>query len=143
MSYLFISHVEEDADVAKKISVSLEKLGYRTEHFNRDISLGEDYFLMIEQIIKQSQAIIHIISPNSLLSRRVLVEVALSNETGKPLVLLLKGITYAELQQSQHEWLVSRPVSYMLVPPQGPEAIVPRIVSELKSLSKKRAKDWR
>jgi hypothetical protein len=134
LSYLFISHVEEDAEVAKEISISLEKLGYRTGHFNCDIALGEDYLLMIRQIIKQSQVIIHIISPNSLLSRRVLSEVALSNQARKPLFLVLKGITYAELQQSPHIWIVSKPVSYIVVPLQGLAAIVPRIVSELKSL---------
>ena len=81
MSDIFISHIEEDADIAIKIASGLEGRGYTTWYYERDSLIGPQYLLQIPQAIKQSKAMLVIISPDSLGSNQVTNEVIMLMKT--------------------------------------------------------------
>ena len=104
MSDIFISHIEEDADIAIKIASGLEGRGYTTWYYERDSLIGPQYLLQIPQAIKQSKAMLVIISPDSLGSNQVTNEVISAYEDRKYFIPLLRNITHSEFQQRQPLW---------------------------------------
>ena len=71
MSQIFISHVEEDAQVALELAQGLEAAGYRTWYYERDSDPGLSYLLQIDRAILDSRAVVLIISPQSIRSHQV------------------------------------------------------------------------
>ena len=69
MADIFVSHVEEDSDVALEIANGLETAGYTTWHYERDSVPGVPYLLQTGEAIAGSRAFILLISPHSLESR--------------------------------------------------------------------------
>ena len=84
---VFISHVEENADIALEIAKSFQKNGYGTWYYERDSVPEQSYILKTSQAIERSQAVILIISPHSLGSHEVHTEVITAHEAGKHLFL--------------------------------------------------------
>ena len=137
-SHIFISHVEEDADVAKAIAKGLEKVGFRTWYYERDSKPGPSYLLQTSKAIEESQAIIVIISPHSLSSRQVTVEVIRGHEAGKNFVPLLRGISHIEFQKRQPEWREAiGSATSTVIPEKGVTTILPRIIDGLTELGVK------
>jgi hypothetical protein len=136
--HIFISHVEEDADVAKAIAKGLEKVGFRTWYYERDSKPGPSYLLQTSKAIEESQAIIVVISPHSLSSRQVTVEVIRGHEAGKHFVPLLRGISHLEFQKRQPEWREAiGSATSTDIPEKGVTAILPRIIAGLTELGVK------
>ena len=77
---VFISHVEEDAEIASAIAKRLENNNYRAWYYERDSVPGPSYIVKIGEAIKQSQAFILVISPHSLFSNQVQAEVIAAHE---------------------------------------------------------------
>ncbi len=71
MADVFISHVEEDAELALRIAYSFEGAGFSTWYYERDGLPGVSYLLQTGQAIGQSHAVVLIISANSLGSHQV------------------------------------------------------------------------
>jgi hypothetical protein len=57
MADIFISHVEEDAQVALEIAQGLEAVGYTVWYYERDSVPGLSYLVQTGQAIEQSHAI--------------------------------------------------------------------------------------
>jgi hypothetical protein len=105
ISHVFISHVEDDAEIASEIAQSLEKAGYKTWYYERDTIPGASYLLTVSLAIEQSEAVVIVISPRSLSSRQVTVEVMRAHEAGKRFIPLLVDLSHSELKKCQPEWL--------------------------------------
>ncbi len=135
MSHIFISHVEEDADVALEIALKLEEAGYSTWSYELDSIPGPSYLLQTGAAIEQSQAVILVISPHSLGSRQVTREVVRAHETGIYFIPVLRDISHVEFQNRQPEWREALgSATSILIPQEGITGILDRIVDGLKAL---------
>jgi sugar lactone lactonase YvrE len=135
--YVFISHVEEDRDIA--VAEGLEEAGYETWYYERDSIIGPSYLLQTKQAVENAQAIIVIISLHSLSSRQVTAEVVRAHEAGIPFLPLLHDISHAEFQRRQPEWqeAIGSAASYGL-PKQGVTSIMPKISAGLEQVGVKK-----
>ena len=134
MNHVFISHVEEDADVALEIALKLEKAGYSTWFYELDSKPGPSYLLQTGTAIEQSQAVILVITPNSLGSQQVTREVVRAHESSKYVIPLLRDISHVEFQNRQPEWREALgSATTTLIPKEGITGIFDRIVVGLKA----------
>ncbi|MFC1892854.1 leucine-rich repeat domain-containing protein [Chloroflexota bacterium] len=134
MSDVFISHVEEDAEIALEIALGLEEAGYTTWCYEVDSIPGPSYLLQTGQAVEEAKALVLIISPHSLGSRQVTNEVIRAHETGKWFIPVLQDITHIEFQNRQPEWREALgAASSIRIPAEGVADIIPRIVSGLKA----------
>ncbi len=74
MSHIFISYNHEDSDFADALIGKIEKEGLTTWVDNDRINAGEDWRLTIDQAIKDSFALIVIMSPTAKASEYVTYE---------------------------------------------------------------------
>src|SRR5919202_2171865 len=135
MSYVFISHVEEDAATAQELAAGLEEAGYTTWFYERDSLPGPPYVTQILEAIAQSTVMIVLVSPATLGSWQVDREIFQAFETGKHMIPLLIGITYEELRNRRREWvLMFGAATSLTIPPDGVSAIMPRLIQGLKGM---------
>lgn len=135
MSQIFISHVEEDESIALEIAHGLEAAGYPTWYYERDSLPGVSYLDQIDEAIEQSQAVVVIISLDSLSSLQVDKEVERAHESGKHFVPVLRGVKHVEFQTRKRGWRMAMGVSTSIsVPADGASTIIPRIVAGLRRL---------
>jgi hypothetical protein len=135
MSDIFISHVEENSELATEIAEGLEASGYSTWYYERDSLPGPSYLLQTSREIERSQAVVLIISPHSLSSHQVTKEVIRAHESDKPFVPVLKSITHVEFANRQPEWREAvGSATSISVPREGASVILPRILQGLKGM---------
>jgi len=135
VSNIFISHVEEDADIALEIALGLEETGYPTWCYEIDSIPGPSYLMQTGQAVEESKAIVVVISPNSLGSRQVTNEVIRAHESNTEFIPILKGITHAEFQTRQPEWREAvGAASSTSISQEGISPILPRIITGLQTL---------
>jgi len=135
MSNVFISHVEEDGDVALEIAQGLEAAGYTTWYYERDSQVGSLYLLQVGQAIERSRAVVLIISSDSLASNQVTNEVVRAYESDKPFLPVLRDITHPQFQQRQTLWRQALGATVAInLPPEGVPAILPRLMDGLRAL---------
>jgi archaellum component FlaF (FlaF/FlaG flagellin family) len=135
MSHVFIAHVEEDADVALEIALGLEEAGYRTWCYEVNSIPGTSYIVRTGEAVEQSQAVVVVISPNSLGSAQVTKEVVRGHEGGKHFVPVLRDITHAEFQKRQPEWREAiGSATSIRIPGEGVATIVPLVIDGLRAL---------
>jgi len=138
MSDVFISHVEEDKDVALEIARALNAAGYTTWCYEEDNDPGVSYLTQIGEAIEACHAVVLVISPESLGSDQVSREVEFSHDSRKRFVPVLKGISHVEFQNRRATWRVALgTASSIEIPPEGASAILPRIVRGLQGLDVK------
>ena len=144
LNHVFISHVEEDTNVALEISETLEKAGYTTWCYENNSVPGPSYLLQTKLAVEQSQAVIVVISPNSLSSRQVTLEVVRAHESGKPFIPVLLGISHIEFQQRQPEWHEAiGSATSISIPKKGVSAIMQRIIKGLERLGTKKTNEFK
>jgi hypothetical protein len=135
MSHIFISHVEEDADVGLRIALGLEEEGFRTWCYEVDSIPGVSYLVQTGQAIQGSSAVVLVVSAESLGSRQVTSEVVRAHESGKPFIPVRRGITHIEFQGRQPEWREALGATTSIgIPAEGPGRIIPRILDGLRAL---------
>jgi Mg-chelatase subunit ChlD len=132
---VFISYVEEDADVVAEIVHELEATGLTAWYYHRDSLPGPSYPAQIASEVEGCQAIVVIISPDSINSEQVTSEIVRGFELGKPFVPVLRDISHAGFQRKQPEWRGAlRAATSIQVPAEGVRAILPRILGGLQAL---------
>ena len=104
MNHIFISHVEEDTVAALEIALALEEAGYRTWCYEIDSIPGTSYILRTGEAVARSEAMMVIISPNSLGSSQITKEIVRAHESDKHFIPILCNITHVEFQNRQPEW---------------------------------------
>jgi len=104
MSDLFISHAEEDAELALSIAVKVEASGFSTWYYERDAVPGVSYLLQVTEEIDRARAVVLLISTASLAAHQVTTEIVRAHEAAKPILPLLVDVTHGEFQIRQPEW---------------------------------------
>jgi len=134
---IFISHVEEDAEVALRLAERLEVAGYTTWYFERDSLPGVSYLLQTGEAIDRSRAVVVIISESLIGSpnRHAENEVVRAYEQGKHLVPVLRGLTHSDFQRRESKLRQCiGSANSVVIPHNGVLGIVPRIVKGLEAL---------
>lgn len=135
MSDIFISHVEEDADVALTIALGLEEVGYSTWCYELDSIPGPSYLLQTGQAVANSKVVVVVISPHSVGSRQVTKEVVRAHETGKDFIPVRRDISHIEFQNRQPEWREAIGAAASIgIPEEAAPTILPRIIAGLTTL---------
>ena len=135
MSHVFISHVEEDADVALGIALGLEQAGFRTWCYELDCPPGPSYLLVTGQAVESSSAVVLVVSADSLGSNQVTSEVVRAHESGRPFIPVLRGIRHVEFQTRRPDWRGAIGAATSIrTPPEGAGSIISRIVEGLTAL---------
>lgn len=135
MSDVFISHVEEDADIALEIALGLEQSGYTTWCYELDSLPGQSYLMRTRQAIQGCSAFVLLVSAQSLGSSQITREVIRAHESGKSFVPVLKGVTHSEFQARQPEWQEAiGSATSIRIPEKGLASVMPRIIEGLRVL---------
>jgi hypothetical protein len=132
MRDIFISYVEEDNRITTELAEGLEEAGYSVWYYERDGEIGGDYLLQTKNAIEQCQAFLLIISPKSVSSNQVDIEVVRAHETDKHFFPLRSNITHAEFAKLQPKWaqVLGSTITFN-IPPEGASKIVPGILKGL------------
>ena len=104
MSRIFVSHVEEDADLSIRIAKGLEDAGYKTWYYERDSVPGVSYLLQTGDALEACTATLLIISRACLDSHQVSREVERAHECAKPIIPVLVNVTHREFIGRQPMW---------------------------------------
>jgi hypothetical protein len=135
VSHIFISHVEEDADIALEIALGLEKAGIRSWIYEIDSIVGTSYIVRTGEAVAESDAVAVIISPDSLSSNQVTKEVVRAHESGKKFLPILRGISHVEFQQRQPEWREAiGSATSITLPKEGVNYLIPKVIEGAKAL---------
>jgi hypothetical protein len=135
MSDIFISHVEEDADVALEIALGLEEAGYSTWCYELDGIPGASYLLQTGQAVANSKAVVVVISPHSVGSRQVTREVVRAHESDRDFIPVRRDISHIEFQNRQPEWREAIGAATSIgIPKEGATSVLPRIIAGVKNL---------
>lgn len=135
MSDVFIAHVEEDAEIALRIALTLEETGYKTWCYEVDSIPGPSYIVRTGEAVAQSQAMVILISTHSLGSNQVTKEVIRAHESDKYFIPILCDITHVEFQKRQPEWREAiGSATSIRIPSEGVTAILPLIIDGLKAI---------
>jgi hypothetical protein len=136
VSKLFISYEKNNSQVAEILALLLQENGYTTWAYDLNSLPAVPYLKQVVDAIDQSEALILIISPQSILSNQVNNEIVMAYEKRKVIVPLLLEITHAEFQQLKPEWrLILGAATSIRIPSAGVELILPRIVAALNTLA--------
>lgn len=131
MRDVFISHADEDATIALAIARGLNAAGYSTWCYEDDSDPGPSYLSQIDEELEATQAVVLIISRNSLASGQVLKEVVRAHEAGKPFIPLRRDVPHDAVHQ-QRDWRMALGASVSIaMPDDGLESILPRILRGL------------
>lgn len=144
MTHVFISYSHKDAEYIERLSVAIEGKGF-TVWFDRDIGYGERWFPTIAQAIRDSAAVVVVMTPVAESSEWVEKEVLLALDHSKPIFpLLLDGkcfnllINYQYVELKKHLDYVPPPRFYDQL-----QRVVPRrrilTDDELEAIARERA----
>jgi len=86
---IFISYSRKDASVAKALRDSLLALKYEVFIDRENIEKGEEFWARIQQLITDSDVVLFVLSPSSVVSTVCAQEVELTNHLGKRLIPLV------------------------------------------------------
>jgi ketosteroid isomerase-like protein/TolB-like protein len=135
MKEVFISHVEEDADLSVEIALALESCGHSTWCYEVDSVPGPTYFQQTRSAVTHAKVVVVIISPRSIGSQQITRELVCAFELNKAFIPILRDITHAEFQDRQPEWRdILGAAASIRVPAEGISALAPRIVQGLRQL---------
>lgn len=101
---LFISHAEEDGDIAIRLAQTLEGHHYTTWYYERDGLPGMNFVIQTMQAVESCQAIILIISAHSLSSQHVGTEIFQAYDRQITIIPLLHGISYDDFKKQKSDW---------------------------------------
>ena len=135
MNNIFISHSEKDLTAVNQIIQGLEQAGYRTWYFERDALPGTSYLVQIHDAVGQCDAVVLVVSSNSIGSDQVSKEVVGAFERRKPFFPILLDMTPPQLKEHQPEWRHALGGTTMIcVATEGLRACITRILEGLKAM---------
>jgi len=104
MSDLFVSHVEEDQELAQNLADVLQEENYSAWLYENDVLPGVSYLVQTGEAIHDCKAFLLLVTPYSLGSNQVGVEVIRAFEEGKPIFALRNGVSHSDFQRRQPDW---------------------------------------
>lgn len=136
MRDIFISYVEEDSYLTQQLAEGLEAAGYSVWYYERDGAPGASYLLQTRAAIEQCQVVILIISPNSVTSEQVTLEVVRAHESNKHFIPLRSNISHAEFAERRPEWAQALGAATSTsISPETISTAVPRILLGLRKMN--------
>ena len=135
MAQVFISYVEEDSQTAVEIAHGLEAAGYSTWYYERENAPGPSYLEEIYNAILKAQALLVLVSPRSLESHQITVEVEQAHECAKSFIPVLFDLSHEELIHQPCLKMAFGTTKSIELPPEGVSAILPDIVLGLQKLA--------
>jgi hypothetical protein len=97
---IFISHSSYDKWVARQISEELGRRGHKTFLDEKDIKTGDSIDVSIQEHLKDSDDLLVLISPSSLKSHWVFIEIGGAKALGKKIVPILLHIQPNDVPQA-------------------------------------------
>ena len=136
MSAVFVSHVEEDGDVALELALELEHAGYRTWCYEIDSVPGPTYLRQTRHAVAEARVMVVVISPHALdAPQQIEREVLRAFELRKPFIPIMRDVTHADFQDRQPDWADMLGASASIrVPPDGISSVTARICQGLRAL---------
>jgi len=132
---IFISHVEENRDVAEAISRGLDAAGFAAWTYENSSVPGPTYLSQVMDAIERASAIVLVISPEALGSHQVAREIEAAHELDRPIIPVLVGISHEKYLQRRPEWrLALGAFTSIEVPREGVAAIMPKLLGGLEAL---------
>jgi hypothetical protein len=107
---VFLSHAQEDVDLARRVGDALEEAGLEVWDAERDVLPGDNFALEAGQALQHSDAMVVLLTPAGVRSRfvRAELEYALGEKTFKGrLVPLIVG-TPQEIPDEELPWILKR-----------------------------------
>src|SRR5947209_19719904 len=103
---VFISYAETDEPVAKKVAAGLEKEGLKVWYDRREILPGQNWAESVSKALKESRAMVVLLTPASLRSTFVRREIdyALGDQTFSH--RLIPVIVSEELPEREIPWIL-------------------------------------
>jgi hypothetical protein len=101
---VFISHVQEDHEIALQLAFGLEEAGYSTWCYEVDSIPGPSHMDQTLEAIEESDAVLMLISADSVKSHEVTTELTRAQDHHRPIIPLLLNITHGELMSRRSEW---------------------------------------
>ena len=142
MADVFISHVEEDETDSLELAAMLEDNGYRVWYYERDSLPGLTYISQIVRAIDTIKAVVVLISERALKSEQVDREVVRAFHHNKPILPVLKGLSFQQFQRLKPDWdHILGASGAIALPEGGVRAIGPRIMAGLAALDLRRGED--
>jgi hypothetical protein len=134
MGQIFISHAEEDAAIALEIAANLERANLTTWYYERDSVPGPSYLDQVSEAIEQCEAIVLLVSADSLKSHQVDGEVMLAWEVKRNLVPVLHGVTHKDLETNRRWRMAVGTAVAISIPDGGPMTIIDRLTNGIRKL---------
>ncbi|MBI3964514.1 MAG: AAA family ATPase [Chloroflexi bacterium] len=135
MSDVFISYVEEDADVVEPLALGLSEAGYSCWYYQRSSLPGASYLAQISEALAQAKVVLLMLSHQTLESHQVDKEISFTHDSGKPFLPVTRNLAWGEFQQRRPTWRLAMGTSVaILIPSEGVGAIVGRVVEGLRGL---------
>ncbi|MBI3966599.1 MAG: toll/interleukin-1 receptor domain-containing protein, partial [Chloroflexi bacterium] len=135
MSDIFISYVEEDADVVESLAQGLIEAGYSCWYYQRSSLPGASYLQQISDALSQAKVVLLVLSPQTLDSHQVDKGISFAHESNKPFLPITRNLAWGDFQQRRPTWRLAVGTSVAIpIPPDGVAAIHTRIVDGLRGL---------
>src|ERR1035438_7580184 len=134
MSDFFISHVEEDRELAVEIANTLEAAGFSTWYYERDSLPGPTYLDQVADALKLTRTVLVLFSKAALQSPHIRNEVTSAYELDKPFLPVLVNLFHEEFQNNQLLKQAIGAATTISISEESLSNNLPRIVAGAKSL---------
>lgn len=105
MKDAFISHVDEDRDIAELIAIELEAAGCSVWYYERDSIPGLSYLSQTRRAIDEAKCFLFLVSPSAIeRHHQVDKELVHAHEAGKHIIPLLRDTSFRSFQKARPEW---------------------------------------
>lgn len=104
MASVFISHVEEEKEVALEIAHALEHAGVSVWYYERDSKPGLTYLQQITEAIDGSSMLIVVVSEGSMGSNQVAKEIEYAHDNDKRFLPVLFGLAQEKFVKRRKDW---------------------------------------
>jgi serine/threonine protein kinase len=101
----YLCHAGENSPLARQLAQAIERLGCSTWRYEQDALPGISFVAQVTAAIAQCDAIVLLISAESISSPDVSREVQEAHHLGRPFLPVLLGMTRSEFQRRQPDWL--------------------------------------
>lgn len=132
---VFISHIAEEESIAAEIATALEVAGHSAWYYERDIYPVFNWLHQVSRAIDDCRVVLVLISPESLHSKQIEVEIAWALEKQKYFLPVLHRMSWAEFQKCECKWRLAFGFTAGIEIPQGGVSVIlPRVVKGLEIL---------
>ena len=104
MHDVFVSHVEEDRELALDLADRLQQAGVSTWCYERDQVAGPSYLERTGTAVSECRAFLLLISSHSLGSNQVTQELVRAHEERKPILPVLVDVPHVKFQTRRPDW---------------------------------------